>query len=63
MRTWRVDRLRRRPDRSLVWVPVGKWRAISRDAAIRKAARAIVSLAVLRAEPHFCGTRSRSLAG
>jgi hypothetical protein len=51
MPVWVVSRLYLRPDRSYYSRPVGKWRAWSKDQAIKKAAHAIKRLALLTAEP------------
>lgn len=50
MPIYAVSRLYRRPDGSFCARPVGKWRAWSRDEAIKKAAFAIKRLALLQAE-------------
>jgi hypothetical protein len=47
---WAVSRLYPRPDGSYCARPVGKWRAWTRDDAIKKAAHAIKRLALLTAE-------------
>lgn len=46
---WAISRLYRRADGSCCWRVVGKWRAWTKDEAIKKAAHAIEHLAVLQA--------------
>ena len=49
MPIWAVNRLYPRPDGSYCWRPIGKWRAWTKDEAIKKAAYAVERLAVLQA--------------
>lgn len=56
MPIWAVSRLCRRPD-GVFFLPVGKWRAWTKDEAIEKAAYAIQGIAVLTAERFFCGSQ------
>jgi hypothetical protein len=52
--SWRISRARRTLTGEIIFVPVGTWRAWTRDDAIRKAAYAIRRPAVLRAEIALC---------
>jgi hypothetical protein len=47
---WAVSRGRFTPDRRLIYVPIGNWRAWDREDAIQLAAHAIRGIALLKAE-------------
>ncbi len=49
-RVWVVSRAKRNALGEIVFVPVGKWRAWTKDDAVRKAAHAIRKLALLRVD-------------